>query len=92
MTGAEKSEMQLKKAKEDLIAIQKKKADILEKEKRALKKVEEAENNHILKIVSLYKIDGTDLKKKLDSLFNKNEGKPFNRINDERKNKNEENI
>ena len=92
MAALEKAEAQLERANMELSAIQEKKADILEKEKIALKKVEDAENNRILQIVSSYNLGGNELKKKLASITHKPELKNFNvSINDERKNENEKN-
>lgn len=92
--GLEKTEQQLEKAYGELAVIREKKADIIEKEKAAMNRVEELENQRILLIVDTYKLNGDDLKKKLAAIMPANVQKstPFApKTNNERNNEDEEN-
>lgn len=92
--GLDKTEQQLKKAHDELAFVREKKADIIEKEKAAINRVEELEKQRILLIVDTYKLNGDDLKKKLASIMPANVQKPASFItkpNNERNNENEEN-
>lgn len=90
MKGIEKAEALVAKAEEELDVIQKRKAEILDKEKTALKNLEEAKNYLILQVVSSYKLDGSELKKMLARNAHITETKPYNTertsINEERNN------
>lgn len=61
-TPLEKTETLLEKAIADLENIRAKKADILEKEKQAVARVNSLENTRILQLVNLSKIDSSQLK------------------------------
>lgn len=92
--GLEKTESQLERAYGELEAIRERKADILEKEKIAMARVTDLENQRILQIVDICNLNGDDLKKKLAALMPANNPKPAPVVlkpNDERKNENEEN-
>lgn len=94
MTGLEKTEQQLEKANAELDIVRERKTDILEKEKAAIRRVEELENQRILQIVGSYNLGGNELKKKLAAIVatNRPENKTFKLTsNDERKNENEKN-
>ena len=92
MTALEKTEQQLEKANAELDIVREKKADILEKEKAAVRRVEELENQRILQIVGSYNLGGNELKKKLAAIVatNRPENKLFKvNSNEERNNENE---
>ena len=61
-TPLEKTETLLEKAITDLENIRAKKADILEKEKQAVARVNSLANTRILQLVNLSKIDSSQLK------------------------------
>ena len=61
-TPLEKTEALLEKAIADLESIRAKKADILEKEKQGIARVNSLENTRILQLVNLSKIDSSQLK------------------------------
>ena len=61
-TPLEKTEALLEKARTDFENIQAKKADILEKEKQAVARLEKIENTRILQLVNMNKIDSDMLK------------------------------
>lgn len=61
----EKTEALIVKVKADIENITAKKADILEKEKQALARLEQLENTRVLQIVNLCNVDGDTLKKLL---------------------------
>lgn len=63
----EKTKALIAKVKADLENITTKKADILEKEKNALARLEQLENTRVLQIVSLSNVDGDTLKRLLMS-------------------------
>lgn len=94
MTGLEKTEQQLEKANAELDIVRERKADILEKEKAAIRRVEELENQRILQIVDTFNLNGDDLKKKLSAIMPANTPKPVSavsKINNEMTNENEKN-
>ena len=61
-TPLEKTEALLEKAVADLESIRAKKADILEKEKQGIARVNSLENTRILQLVNMSKIDSSQLK------------------------------
>ena len=61
-TPLEKTEALLETAIADLESIRAKKADILEKEKQGIARVNSLENTRILQLVNLSKIDSSQLK------------------------------
>ena len=69
-TPLEKTEALLEKARTDLENIQAKKADILEKEKQAVARLEKIENTRILQLINMNKIDSDMLKAILMSKTN----------------------
>lgn len=71
----EKTEALLEKARADLENIRAKKADILEKEKQAVERLEQIENNRILQLVNMKKID-SDMLKAILMGMEKNEPEP----------------
>lgn len=61
-TPLEKTEALLEKAKAEVDSLRQKKAEIIEKEKQALARVEQLENTRILQLVNINKIDSDMLK------------------------------
>ena len=61
-TPLEKTEALLEKAIADLESIRAKKADILEKEKQGIARVNSLESTRILQLVNMSKIDSSQLK------------------------------
>ena len=93
--GLEKTEQQLARAYSELEVIRDRKADITEKEKAALAHIENLENQRILQIVDIYRLNGDDLKKKLAAIMPANAPKPVTTttpVNNERNNENEKNF
>lgn len=89
--GLEKTENQLKKAYAELAAIRDRKDDILEKEKATLAHIENLENQRILQIVDIYRLNGDDLKKKLAAIMPANAQQTTDVTKNERNNEYEEN-
>ncbi|MBP0962264.1 MAG: hypothetical protein J5864_09005 [Oscillospiraceae bacterium] len=92
--GLEKTEAQLKKAYAELDVIRERKTDIIEKEKAAMSHIESLENQRILQIVDIYRLNGDDLKKKLAAIMPANAPKSVTgttTVINERNNENEKN-
>lgn len=92
-TPLEKTEALLEKAKAEVDSLRQKKAEIIEKEKQALARVEQLENTRILQLVNINKIDSDMLKNILMANQPKSveqKPKPTTTISNERITENEE--